>query len=155
MAQDEIITVRNFYVHCGETWEDDWSCGCNDMCPKCQTKDIEPYHSEEVETLAENWAALYRPISNSLVRPGSRSSIMGGEMFGIIGAEYAYVQSIADERVWTLVNDGKRTSILPGRHTVNREGYFITEVPYNLETPPTGFLWSIDPPDDLLQGDSE
>lgn len=29
-------------------WVDVWSCCCNDMCPKCGTKDIEPYKSEEV-----------------------------------------------------------------------------------------------------------
>jgi hypothetical protein len=25
-----------------------WSCCCNDMCPKCKTKDIEAYKSEDV-----------------------------------------------------------------------------------------------------------
>ena len=27
-------------------WVDVWSCCCNDMCPKCGLKDIEPYKSE-------------------------------------------------------------------------------------------------------------
>ena len=31
-----------------EEWADVWSCCCNDMCPKCKTKDIEPYKSEDV-----------------------------------------------------------------------------------------------------------
>jgi len=39
------------YYHCaedGEEWADVWSCCCNDRCPKCGIKDIEPYKSEEV-----------------------------------------------------------------------------------------------------------
>jgi hypothetical protein len=39
------------YYRCpndGTEWVDVWSCCCNDMCPKCGTKDIEPYKSEEV-----------------------------------------------------------------------------------------------------------
>jgi hypothetical protein len=39
------------YYRCpydGTEWADVWSCCCNDMCPKCGTKDIEPYKSEEV-----------------------------------------------------------------------------------------------------------
>jgi hypothetical protein len=39
------------YYRCpydGTEWVDVWSCCCNDGCPKCGTKDIEPYKSEEV-----------------------------------------------------------------------------------------------------------
>ncbi|HKN25665.1 MAG TPA: hypothetical protein VJX72_12525 [Candidatus Acidoferrum sp.] len=39
------------YYRCsydGTEWGDIWSCCCNDMCPKCQTKDIEPFKSKEV-----------------------------------------------------------------------------------------------------------
>ncbi len=39
------------YYRCsedGEEWADVWSCCCNDRCPKCGIKDIEPYRSEEV-----------------------------------------------------------------------------------------------------------
>ena len=39
------------YYRCpydGTEWVDVWSCCCNDMCPKCETKDIEPYKSAEV-----------------------------------------------------------------------------------------------------------
>jgi hypothetical protein len=45
----------NYYRHddCsvepGVEWEDEWSCACNDECPACGTKDIEPYDYEEVE----------------------------------------------------------------------------------------------------------
>jgi hypothetical protein len=39
------------YYRCpydGEEWADVWTCRCNDRCPKCGIKDIEPYRSEEV-----------------------------------------------------------------------------------------------------------
>jgi hypothetical protein len=39
------------YYRCpfdGTEWADVWSCCCNDMCPKCETKDITPYKSKEV-----------------------------------------------------------------------------------------------------------
>ena len=39
------------YYRCpydGTEWVDVWSCCCNDRCPKCGTKDIEPYESEDV-----------------------------------------------------------------------------------------------------------
>ena len=38
----------NKYRHCGTEWEDVWSCGCNDECPVCGTKDIEPYESTDI-----------------------------------------------------------------------------------------------------------
>lgn len=43
---------RHFVNHyrcpeCGEEWQDEWSCACNDECPGCGLKDIEPYHSVE------------------------------------------------------------------------------------------------------------
>lgn len=48
-AADGTTLYRNFYVcPCGETWEDVWSCACNDRCPACN-KEIEPSESEEVE----------------------------------------------------------------------------------------------------------
>ena len=33
---------------CGEVWEDEWECACNDKCPLCN-KEVEPYKFEEVE----------------------------------------------------------------------------------------------------------
>jgi hypothetical protein len=37
---------------CGEEWEDEWSCLCDDECPRCG-KDIEPDAWEEVEMSPE------------------------------------------------------------------------------------------------------
>lgn len=38
----------NKYEHCGQQWEGQWSCCCNDDCPVCG-KEIEPYESEEID----------------------------------------------------------------------------------------------------------
>lgn len=32
--------------HDGTTWQDVWSCACNDKCPTCN-KEIEPFESED------------------------------------------------------------------------------------------------------------
>jgi hypothetical protein len=29
-------------------WTDEWDSLCNDQCPECHTKDIEPYQSQEI-----------------------------------------------------------------------------------------------------------
>lgn len=39
------------YYRCpedGEEWVDVWTCCCNDRCPACGVKDIEPYKSFEI-----------------------------------------------------------------------------------------------------------
>ena len=47
--------VVNLYrcPDCGEEWEDTWSCACNDKCPGCGLKDIEPYRSAEAPNARE------------------------------------------------------------------------------------------------------
>jgi hypothetical protein len=50
-ADDEdTIRFRNHYKcpECGTEWTDEWSCCCNDECPSCGIKDIQPTHSEEI-----------------------------------------------------------------------------------------------------------
>jgi hypothetical protein len=50
---EEQMSEKQFinYYRCpydGTEWADVWSCCCNDMCPKCRIKDIEPYKSDQV-----------------------------------------------------------------------------------------------------------
>jgi hypothetical protein len=42
---------RNTYEHCGTSWDDEWSCMCNDRCPVCNAE-IEPTHSEQIASCA-------------------------------------------------------------------------------------------------------
>ena len=40
-------TWTNYYrCPCGEEWDDQWDCCCNDRCPKCG-KEIEPHFSDD------------------------------------------------------------------------------------------------------------
>jgi rubrerythrin len=32
---------------CQHEWEDEWSSGCNDECPDCGARDVEPYYRGE------------------------------------------------------------------------------------------------------------
>jgi uncharacterized protein with PIN domain len=45
------MKFHNFYrcPECGTEWDDCWDSMCNDECPECGIKDIEPYRSEELE----------------------------------------------------------------------------------------------------------
>ena len=50
--------TRHFVNHyrcprCGEEWQDEWSCACNDECPGCGLKDIEPQQSAEAPNARE------------------------------------------------------------------------------------------------------
>ena len=49
MINEDNKRFRNDYeCSCGETWSDEWSCMCNDRCPKCN-KEIEPSQSQELD----------------------------------------------------------------------------------------------------------
>lgn len=49
MLEATTTTFQNSYEcsECGTKWTDEWSCMCNDRCPKCSTE-IEPYDSVEL-----------------------------------------------------------------------------------------------------------
>ena len=32
-------------TNCGNSWQDEWSCACDDRCPVCDTV-TEPHHSD-------------------------------------------------------------------------------------------------------------
>lgn len=54
LAKDALQIFLNHYSHVdcsvqpGTEWASTWDCACNDQCPACGVKDIEPYSSEEV-----------------------------------------------------------------------------------------------------------
>ena len=45
----------NFYrcARCKRIWTDQWSCMCDDDCPHCGARHMQPYDSEELTTLIE------------------------------------------------------------------------------------------------------
>ena len=48
--QEELAWFRNEYAcfACGTSWEDEWSCMCNDRCPHCDAEN-EPVQSFEFQ----------------------------------------------------------------------------------------------------------
>ena len=46
--QPEQWFLNEYYCcECGEAWEDEWDCMCNDRCPQCDTE-IEPTRSKDI-----------------------------------------------------------------------------------------------------------
>jgi len=46
--EEETLWLNHYKCsHCGTEWSDEWSCQCNDRCPKCGAE-TEPYQSEEI-----------------------------------------------------------------------------------------------------------
>jgi hypothetical protein len=54
LSLDELNMDDNKYTNhyecpCGTSWDDNWSCSCNDRCPECD-KEIQPTYSIDNET---------------------------------------------------------------------------------------------------------
>ena len=58
---------RNLYhcTDCGASWEDEWSCGCDDECPVCGSGDWSPYESEGltevIQPMGQEFVVLRSP----------------------------------------------------------------------------------------------
>lgn len=46
---------RNYYecYRCDETWEDEWSCMCDDDCPACGARHASPFDSDDLTFVIE------------------------------------------------------------------------------------------------------
>jgi hypothetical protein len=86
----------------------------------------------------EEWLSKYKPINNHLDSNASFQDEAGnGIMFETFGMDLEYVLSIANtepQRVWTYMDGDTGTFVGDGYHLVNRIGYFITEVPCEMDT---------------------
>lgn len=68
---EEIRFLNHYKCPYDETeWTDEWSCACNDRCPKCN-KEIEPYESEEIDPPSEP----LKSIDRSGPRKDARSAL--------------------------------------------------------------------------------
>lgn len=98
---------------------------------------------KSVSMTFEEWMDKYKPIHNHLDSNASfqiqeEDDDSGkGIMFETYGMELEYVLSIANsepQRVWTYMDGDTGTFVGDGYHLVNRIGYFITEVPCEMDT---------------------
>lgn len=58
-----------YYKHreCRTRWTDEWSCACNDHCPRCDAE-IEPYDWDDLTVVVEEngdgtWSVLASPLT--------------------------------------------------------------------------------------------
>ncbi len=72
----------------------------------------------------DEWVDTYKPIKNH-TEYGFESM-----MFETYGHELEFVQSVNNDRCWTLVEGDEGLWILEGRRWINRLGYFVTINPW-------------------------
>jgi len=50
-----VAWFRNIYrcENCGQEWEDEWSATCDDDCPQCGSRHLEPYESVDLTEIIE------------------------------------------------------------------------------------------------------
>lgn len=71
------------------------------------------------------WRAKYRPLPHPL-EPVQAS--YDGLMLETFGPDLEHVRNTPGPNVWTLIDEDGEQFIVSGYRTVNRLGYFITEV---------------------------
>lgn len=76
------------------------------------------------------WAQQYRPIKNHL----NPDAPFDGTMFETYSPEIDFVKTARPQHIWTWVSgDENQDIIVAGYHIVNRNGFFITELPWKSE----------------------
>ena len=75
----------------------------------------------------DDWIEGYHP--KPAPRPGSGFDFGNGCTLvdGKGPGDATYLDAADDRTIWTVVDDGENTAITPGRHSVNRLGYIVTE----------------------------
>jgi hypothetical protein len=82
-------------------------------------------HWKQARISYEKWIEQYQPMPNHI----ETNAPYGGFMFETYGREEAYVRSVAQANVWTLLDCDGKLYISEGYHHVNRMGYFVTKIP--------------------------
>ena len=77
----------------------------------------------------EEWFEKFKPVKNHL----DDNASYDGCMYETFGAEVAHVRERELSKIWTLIDLDGREYVSEGYHHVNRMGYFITEVAYDLD----------------------
>lgn len=78
----------------------------------------------------DQWVEHYQPHLNMISQD---ESSFNNTLFETFGKEAEYVQQFPENRVWTLIENDGRQSIVAGWHQVNRLGYFLTLNPFEDE----------------------
>jgi hypothetical protein len=81
----------------------------------------------------EEFEEQFKPVKNGI----DAGAPYDGYLFETYGQEMEAVRDEVEQRksvVWTLLSEGETTWISEGFHFVNRQGYFITSIPYDPNT---------------------
>jgi hypothetical protein len=89
--------------------------------------------NELIQLTEEEWFEEFKPIPNHIDEDASFNDGDQGYMFETYGKELEFVQSQEPNRIWTYCDgDDNGTYIFQGMRIVNRIGYFVTTVPFNV-----------------------
>lgn len=72
----------------------------------------------------------FQPLQNPFTEDGSYNNCA----FETYEPELTFVKQFDNNKIWTLVDgDNENWYIIPGYHFVNRQNYFVTEIPWEDE----------------------
>lgn len=94
----------------------------------CKVEDMKVHRCERILTIDE-WFEKYKPIKNHI----DEDTSFQGCAFETYDEEVEFVQTQNPHNIWTLVNAGDESYIVPGFRWVDRDLYFVTEVPFTEE----------------------
>lgn len=111
-AEEEKQQFLNKYAcPCGETWEDQWSCACNDRCPSCN-KEIEPYVSVKLVNFNDDSTILYTPDNWDAEEHDGLKGVTGKYILDVCSGDYALADRVYALCEWqhpeTVLDELKR-----------------------------------------------
>jgi hypothetical protein len=94
----------------------------------CKVEDLKVHRFDRVLTIDE-WVEKYNPIKNHI----DENTSFDGCAFETYDEEVEFVQTQNPHNIWTLVNVGDESYIVPGFRWIDRDLYFVTEKPFTEE----------------------
>jgi hypothetical protein len=102
----------------------------------CEVTNMSILSIKKISTFDE-WVERYKPIKNEFEEYGSFS---GCTFDYTEDDQWEFVKKQNPENVWTMVWAEDTHVIIPGFHWVNRDSYFVTELPVQKEDLSTEFI---------------
>jgi len=101
----------------------------------CEVTEMDILSLKRVYTFDE-WVEKYKPIKNRF----EETSFEGCSFDYSEDDQWEFVKKQNPSNIWTMIDSDDFFVIIPGCHWVNRESYFITEIPVQKEDLQTEFL---------------
>jgi len=101
----------------------------------CEVTDMNILSVRKIFTYDE-WVEKYKPVKNEF----EYTSFEGCSFDYSEDDQWEFVKNQNPQNVWTMVWAEDTYAIIPGFHWVNRESYFVTEIPVQKEDLQTEFL---------------